>query len=308
MRSISQDFAGGVARMRFFVGRLHVHEDHVVIVQSREGAGHLALVVVVGLVGHSRDVEDGHSRLHGESAQEVDPGSQRGGTSVERGEGGHAPGPHARPEEPDLRRRRKPPGDPLLIDGMSGQDLLRPLHERQRQRCARSLRNSIGDRSVAGVVRGGEAGGQEVGAFLDGQDLAKTHAGMETHPLVAQLLLQGLDQHCGLLGGDVPRGVTRHGAVSHRHQAAAHGHLTGLQLDTHGHGLDGTASGVVESGIESQKTHAGDRARGLHPLRHGVGQPERALAGKEVEIGQTRGLQGSAPGEGLDAATQMLRP
>ena len=121
-------------------------------------------------------------------------------------------------------------------------------------------------------------------ASLDYEQVAVLHTRVEADAVVAQLLLQVLDKHIGLLGSNVSRRVVLEDIAFDAHEVAASGNLIGSKFNANICGFEYSPTLIHCGHIITQHRHVGHLTTGMEAIGYGLEHTRTSHTGQTVHI------------------------
>ena len=125
---------------------------------------------------------------------------------------------------------------------------------------------------------------QALVASLDDEQVAVLHTGVKAHALIAQMLLQVLYQHIGLLGGDMSRRVVLEDIALDAHEVAAGSNLIRSEVYTDIGRLEHSPTLIYFVEVVAKDRHIGHLAAGMEAVGHGAQHTRTPHTGQAVHI------------------------
>ncbi len=131
---------------------------------------------------------------------------------------------------------------------------------------------------------GVNVGLEQLGVAFHHEDVSVGDPGIERVGVIVERLSQIEHDGARLLGGNVPRRVAAHDVLLDGDEVESERHLVRREFDPHARRLDGSASDVVGFRIVAEDGHTRCRGGRLHPLGHGLREPDGALGGDAIKM------------------------
>ncbi len=276
-----------------------MREDEVVLVECGDGGRPLAGVVGVVEAGHAIDVEDVPLHEGAQATEQVNGGDHSAVFDAEFfGEGGHL-GRVALTPEPDLGGGVESGLAADQVDGVIGEEFGGLLHDPAEDVRTFAFWEVFGGGEIGDFVGWGGGDIKGLVATVD-EEVAVGDAGVEFEAGDIEGLREIVDEAMSFGVGDSACGVVFHDAVGDGDKVAAEDPVGGRQGDALGGGFEGSAAGVVFSGVVAEEAHDGDIGAGLEAIGDGSDGSLSAGDGDLVHIGDVGDFEGRSAAEFLE--------